>query len=116
MPLLRGYLNLTQKQKKARTYPKLVSERAAHVLTIFNICVTNDDNERHSKFMCHTCISKIRRAKKNGVGVIQSARQESENASHIWRGFSVCYVSQCSSCLHRQITAFVISQTEQLTS
>ena len=88
-----GYLNLTQKQKKSRTYPKLVSERAADVLTIFDICVSNDDNERHSKFICHTCICKIRRAKKNGVGVIQSARQDSENASHIWSGFSVCDVN-----------------------
>ena len=66
-----------------------------------------DQYERHSKFICHTCISKIRRAKKNGVGVIQSARQDSENASHIWSGFSVCDVSQCSSCSHRQILSKV---------
>ena len=47
-----GYLNLTQKQKKARTYPKLVSERAADVLTIFNLCLTNM-KDTQSLFVIH---------------------------------------------------------------
>ena len=69
-----GSLAQTKKQKKNRSYPSLVSKHACDILTIFDICVADDIGDKHSIFICHTCVTKIRNAKNKSVGAVKSAR------------------------------------------
>ena len=69
-----GNLNFTAKQKKIGSYPSLVCDRVGDILSIFDICVADDEEGKHSRYVCYTCVSKIRRAKSNSVGAVKSAR------------------------------------------
>ena len=67
-----GNLNFTAKQKKIGSYPSLVCDRVGDILSIFDICVADDEEGKHSRYVCYTCVSKIRRAKSNSVGAVKS--------------------------------------------
>ena len=97
-----GNLNFTAKQKKTGSYPSLVCDRAGDILSIFDICVAEDEEGKHSRHVCYTCVSKMRRAKSNSVGAVKSARLSKNNSSHIWCHFVAGDVSACSVCAHRR--------------
>ena len=78
-----GNLNFTAKQKKIGSYPSLVCDRVGDILSIFDICVADDEEGKHSRYVCYTCVSKIRRAKSNSVGAVKSARLSKNNSSQI---------------------------------
>ena len=96
-----GSLALTDKQKKNQSYPSLLSKHAYDILSIFDICVTDDVDHKHSKFICYTCVTRIRRAKNKSVGAVKSARQDKANSSLIWCGFAEGDARECSSCARR---------------
>ena len=96
-----GSLMLTDKQKKNQSYPSLVSKHACDILTIFDICVADDIGDKHSIFICHTCVTKIRRAKNRSVGAVKSARQDKANSSLLWCGFAEGDARGCTSCARR---------------
>ena len=58
-----GSLALTDKQKKNQSYPSLVSKHAYDNLSIFD-----DIDDKHSKFICYTCVTKLRRAMNKVLG------------------------------------------------
>ena len=64
--------------------------------------MAEDEEGKHSRHVCYTCVSKMRRAKSNSVGAVKSARLSKNNSSHIWCHFVAGDVSACSVCAHRR--------------
>ncbi len=79
-----GYLNYTLKQKKHFKKPSLVTKQASDILLIFDICVANDKDDKHSKYVCNTCINKIRHGKNKRASAITSARKLKESSEQLW--------------------------------
>ena len=68
--------------------------------------MAEDEEGKHSRHVCYTCVSKMRPAKSNSVGAVKSARLSRNNSSHNWCHFEAGDVSACSVCAHRIVLSF----------
>ena len=59
-----GNVNLTQKQKSASHYPSLCKDPSNDIFVISDIDIASDQDDKHSKFICHNCLCTIKNAKK----------------------------------------------------
>ena len=98
-----GHKNITQKRKKISYKIDLCEDNSADILLVFGVEVEKDFPEKHSKFICGKCLSRIRNFKqRQSDQCLKNARESAEESNYLWCFFAQqSTLSSCTVCSKR---------------
>ncbi|GFO35272.1 hypothetical protein PoB_006177700 [Plakobranchus ocellatus] len=97
-----GGRTLTKKQKLQKRKPYKCADFEKEILLAFNVSVDKGDINKHSAYICRTCVNIISTIKKHFyAGTILRAKDLIRSSAHIWTLFKAdTNISDCPSCTH----------------